>query len=106
MTAGKISATQQVIRRVAAPARTAASSDHHPAAFRRCADQVGSLRGPAGSASVHIQGGWIAKAARDSDLRRQGSATCRVDGAGGHLRTGLSALLVWLPTGSLGSPGT
>jgi hypothetical protein len=39
----------------------------------------------AGPSSIHSQSGWLAEDARHSNLRRQGGATRRDDGAGGNL---------------------
>src|SRR5271167_521240 len=59
----------------------------------------------AGSPRVHSKSGRLAKKTRHSNVRRQGGATRRDNGAGEGLRTGLLALLVWLPARPLGSPG-
>ena len=63
------------MRASCAPAHAAACGVTSPLTLpsrsnRRLPEAVGRYEAPAGSASVHIQGGWIAKAARDSDLKR------------------------------------
>ena len=67
--------------------------------------QIRPLPSAAGPQDLHPQGGRLATAARHPDLRRQGGATRDRDGAGGCLRAGLPALLVWLPARPLGASG-
>src|ERR1700722_12470710 len=69
------------------------------------AHQVRPLSCAAGSPRVHSKSGRLAEKTRHPNIRRQGGATRRDDGAGGGLRAGLPALLVWLPAGPLSSSG-
>src|ERR1700720_1325908 len=69
------------------------------------AHQVLPLSCAAGSPRVHSKSGRLAEKTRHSNVRRQGGATRRNDGARGRLRAGLPILLVWLPAGPLSSSG-
>src|SRR5208337_1020371 len=71
------------------------SNASSPAAIARCRS----------AGRTHPKSGWLAKDARHSNLRGQGGAARRHDGAGGGLRARLLALFLRLPPGPLGSPG-
>src|SRR3954470_18096041 len=51
------------------------------------------------------ESGRLAEDARHSNVRGQGGATRRDDGAGGNLRAGLPVLFIRLPAGTIGPPG-
>ena len=58
---------------------------------------------PSGGCSLPLRGWHQDAAHRHPDLRGQGPAEGGDDGAGGHLRAGLSGLLVRFPAGPIGA---
>src|SRR3954453_8237870 len=67
--------------------------------------QVRPLPRAAGPPGLYPESGRLAEDARHSNVRGQGGATRRDDGAGGNLRAGLPVLFIRLPAGTIGPPG-